>query len=92
MNVESISLIESNPEALFKVRVVNRENGGEAVYYTRHVALGIGTGPHVPETLSDALGGSVFHSAEYLMRKPDGFKGKRVAVVGSGQKRSRGVL
>ncbi|MCY8240656.1 lysine N(6)-hydroxylase/L-ornithine N(5)-oxygenase family protein [Bacillus haynesii] len=85
MNVESISLIESNPDALFKVRVANRENGGEAVYYAKHIALGIGTGPHVPETLSDALGASVFHSAEYLKRKPGGFKGKRVAVVGSGQ-------
>lgn len=27
----------------------------------------------------------MFHSAEYLKRKPGGFKGKRVAVVGSGQ-------
>ncbi|KMM57883.1 lysine 6-monooxygenase [Bacillus glycinifermentans] len=85
MNVESIALVETVNGAVYEVRVADQTNGAESVYFSRHIALGIGTGPHVPEPLRDALGGEVFHSSDYLMKKRDGFKGKTVAVVGSGQ-------
>ncbi|KAA6453352.1 lysine N(6)-hydroxylase/L-ornithine N(5)-oxygenase family protein [Bacillus swezeyi] len=85
MNVESISLLETAEGALYEVRVADQEEGTESVYLSRHIALGIGTGPYVPEPLRDALGDTVFHSAEYVMKKPCGFKGKTVAVIGSGQ-------
>ncbi|MEC1352799.1 lysine N(6)-hydroxylase/L-ornithine N(5)-oxygenase family protein [Bacillus sonorensis] len=85
MNVESISLVETEEGALYEVRVADQQDGSESIYFSRHIALGIGTGPHVPASLRKALGGEVFHSSEYLMKKQGGFKGKRVAVIGSGQ-------
>ena len=47
------------------------------------VATGIVSNPHVPEIPGRArYGGRVMHSVEY--RRPDGFRGQRVLVVGAG--------
>jgi lysine N6-hydroxylase len=57
--------------------------GAERVL-ARHLVLGVGTTPVVPECAQTHLGPTVFHAAEYLDREP-AFAGKRVAVVGGGQ-------
>ena len=47
------------------------------------VATGIVSNPHIPEMSGrHRFGGRVLHSVEY--RRPDGFKGRRVLVVGAG--------
>jgi indole-3-pyruvate monooxygenase len=47
------------------------------------VATGIVSNPHTPEIPGrNRFGGRVLHSVEY--RRPDGFKGRRVLVVGAG--------
>ncbi|MER6997172.1 SidA/IucD/PvdA family monooxygenase [Streptomyces sp. NPDC000410] len=50
----------------------------------RHLVLGTGLTPRVPESFRPFLGPTVFHSGEFLLRDPD-VAGRRVVVVGGGQ-------
>ncbi len=57
--------------------------GAEIEARTVVVATGIVSNPHVPEIPGRArFSGRVIHSVEY--RRPDGFRGQRVLVVGAG--------
>lgn len=56
--------------------------------YARHLALGVGTAPHVPEplrSLADASDALVLHSADYLANRDRLLAARHVTVVGSGQ-------
>jgi lysine N6-hydroxylase len=57
--------------------------GGQEIR-TRHLALGSGLSPRVPPFVRPHLGETVFHSADYLLKR---FQpaGRRVMVVGGGQ-------
>ncbi len=57
---------------------------GSERYVARHVVLGIGTEPTVPEALRD-LDGPVVHSAGYLPARDALRSADSIAVVGSGQ-------
>ena len=57
---------------------------GPERYLARHVVLGIGTEPAVPDALRD-LDGPVVHSAGYLPARDDLRSADSIAVVGSGQ-------
>jgi lysine N6-hydroxylase len=57
---------------------------GPETYRARHVVLGIGTEPSVPDALR-GLDGPVVHSAEYLPNREALRGAASVAVVGSGQ-------
>ena len=72
-------------DGVFTVETVNPATGERDRYTAENVVMGIGTKPHVPEELSDALGGSVFHSASYLGRRDRCLEADSVTVVGSGQ-------
>ncbi|MEU3776048.1 SidA/IucD/PvdA family monooxygenase [Streptomyces sp. NPDC032472] len=50
----------------------------------RHLVLGTGLTPSVPEPFRPFLGPTVFHSGEFLLRAPE-VTGRRVVVVGGGQ-------
>ncbi|MBD0742906.1 lysine N(6)-hydroxylase/L-ornithine N(5)-oxygenase family protein [Streptomyces sp. CBMA152] len=65
-------------EGAFQVRT------GDSEVTARHLVLGTGLTPSIPETFRPFLGPSVFHSGEFLLRAPD-VTGKRVVVVGGGQ-------
>ncbi|MGW2636137.1 lysine N(6)-hydroxylase/L-ornithine N(5)-oxygenase family protein [Streptomyces sp. NPDC001348] len=56
--------------------------------YTRNVALGLGTEPHVPQPLAplvEAPGVPVIHAADYLEHRDTVLAAGHVTVVGSGQ-------
>ncbi|MEU6056798.1 SidA/IucD/PvdA family monooxygenase [Streptomyces sp. NPDC047097] len=56
--------------------------------YARHLALGVGTAPHVPEPLRSLAadpGVPVLHSADYLEHRAELLAARRVTVVGAGQ-------
>lgn len=57
---------------------------GPERYRTRHVVLGIGTEPAVPEALA-GLAGPAVHSAGYLHAREDLLRADSIAVIGSGQ-------
>lgn len=56
----------------------------EAEYQARHVVLGLGICPDVPDCVRPLLGERVYHVADYLNRAPPA-AGERVLLVGGGQ-------
>ncbi|MFI9583095.1 lysine N(6)-hydroxylase/L-ornithine N(5)-oxygenase family protein [Streptomyces sp. NPDC052236] len=88
-----IDAVRWNPErALFEVDYTQLDADGEADAlgrtYTRHLALGVGTEPYVPEPLrllADARTVPVVHSADYLDHREQLLAAEHITVVGSGQ-------
>nr|WP_234438752.1 SidA/IucD/PvdA family monooxygenase [Streptomyces sp. NRRL S-340] len=88
-----VDAVRWNPEhALFEVDFTQLDTEGEAEAlgrtYTRNIAIGIGTEPHVPEPLrplASAPGTPVVHAADYLDHRDTLLAAGHVTVVGSGQ-------
>ncbi|MFD7721004.1 lysine N(6)-hydroxylase/L-ornithine N(5)-oxygenase family protein [Streptomyces sp. NPDC059814] len=88
-----VDAIRWNAErALFEVDFTQLDTHGEAEAlgraHTRHIALGVGTEPHVPEPLKPlAEAGSVpvIHSADYLHHRERLLGAEHITVIGSGQ-------
>lgn len=88
-----VDAIRWNTErALFEVDFTQLDEHGEAEAlgraHTRHIALGVGTEPHIPEPLKPlAEAGSVpvIHSADYLHHREQLLDAKHITVIGSGQ-------
>ncbi|MFJ6753600.1 lysine N(6)-hydroxylase/L-ornithine N(5)-oxygenase family protein [Streptomyces sp. NPDC091273] len=88
-----VDAVRWNPERdLFEVDFTQLDAGGEAEAlgrtYTRHLALGIGTAPYIPEPLrplAEAPTVPVIHSADYLDHRRRILGADHVTVIGSGQ-------
>ncbi|NUR00783.1 MAG: SidA/IucD/PvdA family monooxygenase [Streptomyces sp.] len=57
--------------------------GGD-VYRARHLVLGTGTPPHIPEPCRN-LGGDFIHNSRYLQHKAELQRKESITLVGSGQ-------
>jgi lysine N6-hydroxylase len=62
---------------------VVRTRAGDT-YRARHLVLGTGTPPHIPEACRD-LGGDFIHNSRYLRHKAELQRKKSITLVGSGQ-------
>ncbi|WEH32888.1 SidA/IucD/PvdA family monooxygenase [Streptomyces sp. AM 4-1-1] len=78
--------------ALFEVDFTQLDTDGEAEAlgraYTRHIALGVGTEPHIPtplKPLADTETVPVIHSADYLHHRDRLLTADHITVIGSGQ-------
>ncbi|MFI1399846.1 lysine N(6)-hydroxylase/L-ornithine N(5)-oxygenase family protein [Streptomyces sp. NPDC020681] len=88
-----IDAVRWSPErALFEVDFTQLDKDGEAEAlgraYTRHIVLGVGTEPYVPEPLrplADAPTVPVIHSADYLDHRERLLGAEHITVIGSGQ-------
>ncbi|MFR9675151.1 lysine N(6)-hydroxylase/L-ornithine N(5)-oxygenase family protein [Streptomyces sp. TR06-5] len=88
-----VDVVRWNAErSLFEVDFTRLDEAGDAVALgralARHVVLGIGTAPHVPQPLrplAAAPAVPVLHSADYLSHREELLAADRVTVVGSGQ-------
>ncbi|MFJ3227058.1 lysine N(6)-hydroxylase/L-ornithine N(5)-oxygenase family protein [Streptomyces sp. NPDC086783] len=60
-----------------------RTEGGET-YRARHLVLGTGTPPYVPEACA-GLGGDFIHNSRYMQHKRELQRKKSITLVGSGQ-------
>ncbi|MEW2548768.1 SidA/IucD/PvdA family monooxygenase [Streptomyces sp. NPDC047002] len=88
-----VDAVRWNPErALFEVDFTQLDPEGEAEAlgraYTRNIALGIGTAPHIPEPLTplaDDPAVPVIHSSDYLRHRDRLLRAGHVTVIGSGQ-------
>ncbi|WP_243074366.1 lysine N(6)-hydroxylase/L-ornithine N(5)-oxygenase family protein [Microbacterium sp. SS28] len=81
---EVVSVERDEAADLYVVRALRTDSGAEEVYRARHVVLGVGTQPVVPEPLR-GLAGPVVHSADYLPHRERLQAAASVTVVGSGQ-------
>jgi putrescine N-hydroxylase len=78
--------------SVFRVYYTDTRTGDGFVVYGRHVVLGVGTVPTIPQSMRNLLGDRVFHTADYLARRP-GLDGLRdVTVIGSGQSGAEALL
>jgi lysine N6-hydroxylase len=83
--VEEIRWIDQVTDSYFEVRARDTSSGEERTYRARHLALGVGSAPHVPDCFEGLLGEDVFHSAEFLSCKEHCEKADSITVLGSGQ-------
>ncbi|MGW1891555.1 lysine N(6)-hydroxylase/L-ornithine N(5)-oxygenase family protein [Streptomyces sp. NPDC002004] len=60
-----------------------RTTAGET-YRARHLVLGTGTPPHIPEACAD-LGGDFIHNSRYLQHKAELQRKESITLIGSGQ-------
>ena len=84
-HVESVTR-EDGPDG--PVHVVRaRTTSGRVTFRARHLVLGVGTRPHVPDAVRglDGPGGPLLHTADYLDRKAALQATDSITVVGSGQ-------
>ncbi|SEI01886.1 lysine N6-hydroxylase [Halobacillus karajensis] len=79
-------------DILYQVTAVDQATGRESTYTAKHIVMGIGTEPRVPEAFQEALGETVFHTSEYLARKSAINLEQSVAVIGSGQSAAEVML
>lgn len=75
---------------LFELEV--RTGTGSRTHRARHVVLGVGTEPRVPDVLSTLPTDRLVHSGDYLHRQDDLERAERVTVVGSGQSGAECIL
>ncbi|WP_399924113.1 lysine N(6)-hydroxylase/L-ornithine N(5)-oxygenase family protein [Streptomyces kanamyceticus] len=88
-----VDAVRWNPERdLFEVDFTQLDSDGEAEAlgrtYTRNIALGVGTAPHIPEPLkplAEAPTVPVIHSADYLDHRELLLSAEHITVIGSGQ-------
>ncbi|WP_197362059.1 lysine N(6)-hydroxylase/L-ornithine N(5)-oxygenase family protein, partial [Streptomyces clavuligerus] len=88
-----VDAVRWNPErALFEVDFTRFGPEGEAQApgrtHARHIVLGVGTEPYVPDALrplTAAPGAPVLHSADYLAHRDRLLAAGHITVVGSGQ-------
>ncbi|RBL92033.1 lysine N(6)-hydroxylase/L-ornithine N(5)-oxygenase family protein [Chitinophaga flava] len=59
-------------------------NSTSGMFAAKHLVVGVGLVPYIPDFMKTHLSNEVFHSSEYLQRK-DIVANKRVAVIGGGQ-------
>lgn len=87
-----VDAVRWNPEHdLFEIDFTRLHDGADEPAgrtYTKNVALGIGTAPHVPDPLTplvDAPGVPVIHAADYLDERDRLLAAGHVTVIGAGQ-------
>ncbi|MGA4848256.1 lysine N(6)-hydroxylase/L-ornithine N(5)-oxygenase family protein [Streptomyces sp. G5(2025)] len=88
-----VDAVRWNPERdLFEVDFTQLDTDGEAEAlgrtYTKNIALGVGTAPHIPEPLkplAEAPTVPVIHSADYLDHRERLLTAEHITVIGSGQ-------
>ena len=77
--------IDQTEEGYYRVTVLSGAQKKKKTYYAKHVVIGVGTKPYVPEKFQSALGNRIFHSSEYISKRKNVLKTDSVTVIGSGQ-------
>ncbi len=84
-NVSKVFPIEKDGQTLYQVSAENPQTNEMEQYLTKHVVMGIGTVPAVPEPFRQHLGSTVCHTSDYLANKEKWDSDQSVVVIGSGQ-------
>ncbi|MBW8761938.1 MAG: SidA/IucD/PvdA family monooxygenase [Microbacterium sp.] len=83
-NHEVVRIEHDAAEDLYVVRAMRTDTGEELELRARHVVIGVGTRPSVPQELRDVAGRAV-HSSEYMQHRDELRASGSITVVGSGQ-------
>ncbi|TDL34185.1 lysine 6-monooxygenase [Jeotgalibacillus sp. S-D1] len=86
MDVQSVTAYRlDSGEEVYQVKSLNGISQKEETLLTRHIVVGIGSVPSVPQAFQHELGKSIFHTADYLSNKDMIKEAGSIAVIGSGQ-------
>ncbi|MEJ9210840.1 lysine N(6)-hydroxylase/L-ornithine N(5)-oxygenase family protein [Bacillus smithii] len=77
--------IEQTEEGCYRVTVYVQKEKERKTYHTKHVVVGVGTRPYVPDKFQNVLGDRVFHSGQYLNKRDNILNANSITVIGSGQ-------
>lgn len=85
---------ESLPNMHFREKVENIEFSDCSKLFTmqtsrrliksKHIVLGHGLSPYIPEVIKPFIGETVFHNKDFVFKKPN-YANKRVIIIGGGQ-------
>lgn len=76
----------------YKVTLYNNHSHKTETVYTKHIALGVGTTPHIPAHLVSCGNPCIFHSASFLEHEAQLKQLDSICVVGSGQSAAEVIL
>lgn len=77
--------IEQTAEGNYRVTVFSYDGEERETYETKHIVMGIGTKPYIPEKFLLENQDGVFHSSEYINKRHRTLDARSVTVIGSGQ-------
>ncbi len=69
----------------YRVSIQDIHNGTTEEFHAKHIVVGIGTIPSLPQHAKGINHPRIFHSSEYLEKKQSILKESSVTIVGSGQ-------
>ena len=84
-SVIGLNYVEVEGEKLYKVKVKHTKSREEKEYYSKHIVLGTGSVPFIPEGLRESINENVFHTSDYLTYEKELKQSNSILVVGSGQ-------
>lgn len=82
--VVDVTREKGKEELLYRV-VTEDAAGKNAIHFARHLVMGTGTSPAIPEKMSGYKDEDVFHTSRYLYEKEAAIKAGSITIVGSGQ-------
>ncbi len=67
--------------------ILSREtsSGKERIFFAKHLILGVGTVPYIPDFAKAKACKDLFHASEYMTHKNELLKKESVTIIGSGQ-------
>ncbi|RAS75692.1 lysine N(6)-hydroxylase/L-ornithine N(5)-oxygenase family protein [Priestia endophytica] len=77
--------IERTEEGYYRVEVYSSSKEERETYVTKHIVLGIGTKPYIPERFQMVDYDRIFHSSDYMKKRDKALDANSVTVIGSGQ-------
>ncbi|WP_100333418.1 lysine N(6)-hydroxylase/L-ornithine N(5)-oxygenase family protein [Bacillus alkalisoli] len=72
-------------ENVYEVIIKHTNSNEEKVYKARHIVLGTGSVPFIPDSLRESINKNVFHTSDYLTYEKELKQSNSILVVGSGQ-------
>ncbi|MFT4094932.1 MAG: SidA/IucD/PvdA family monooxygenase [Niabella sp.] len=79
------SITYNNDDDRFEIKIKNIGAGKTEMLLAKHIVVGIGSKPYVPQNLSSYLCENIIHSSAYSYYKKDALKSEKITVIGSGQ-------
>ncbi|KGP72740.1 lysine N(6)-hydroxylase/L-ornithine N(5)-oxygenase family protein [Pontibacillus yanchengensis] len=67
------------------IDIMNVESGEQERYRSKHIVMGTGSVPTMPQSFQDLPNEDVFHTAEFLSHQERCRRAKSISVIGSGQ-------
>ncbi|WP_232725385.1 lysine N(6)-hydroxylase/L-ornithine N(5)-oxygenase family protein [Bacillus sp. FJAT-44742] len=80
-----VTNVEDGTGDWYEVTVFNIETGENHSYRARHVVIGTGSTPMIPEDIKDEMNEDICHTSSYLYNEKNIKRGSHVSVIGSGQ-------